>query len=427
MSRTPRSPLHRKPPRRGAATLLFLLFLGVFLAALALAVDGASLWSARQELQVAADAAALAAVQTLADDAALAVPPGRMALVVEQARKAAIRVGLNNPVAGLPHAFDASVANRPSGDLVVGFLDDSRSGSFSPAGADDLDSPLLNAFFVRAERSKERGNPLALFFGRVSGAQGADLRAEALACLDRDVVGFRPQGRLGAPLAPLALFSDPSRRHPASWEAQTQAGGQDRFVFDKSERRFREVGSEAPAGDGLFEMTARLPLAQADFADAEAQEQPNAALLILGQPALRPRQLQAGVCRDDLDGLGGQLLLAWDDRLPVPGEMHAPGASDPELKKLLAALELLAATGEPRAWPLHQALQPGGEGQPPSVVVSGFVAARLAAVRLRSDPYPHLELILQPCQLMTHAALTERRPSSPLMGNPYVSKPKLVR
>ena len=156
-----------------------------------------------------------------------------------------------------------------------------------------------------------------------------------------------------------------------------------------------------------------------------ASEEPNAALLVLRDARRRPRQLIAGVAADDLEEFGGQFVLGWDDRLPAPGELQA-SADGAELRRLVAALEALALRSEPRVWPLHQAVQTG-DNAPPIVIVSGFVAARVAEVAVRREPFPRLELTLQACELMTNTAVTERRDSAALRNNRYVSKPRLVR
>lgn len=427
-----------KPRRRGGITLVLLLFLGIFLVALALVVESASLWTSRQELNVAADAAALAAVQALANDILLTGRPEAMPTVVEQARLAAQHVGRLNVAAGLPHEFNLNAENDPAGDIVVGFIDDPASRSFSPASVAEQCDPLVNAVLIRAERSRGRGTPVTLYFGRLNGKLGADVRAEALGYLDRDVIGFRPQDGVPAPLMPFAIFSDPTMQQPASWEAQTAGpnvdrahAGQDRFAYDPNAKRFREVGVDADQGNGICEMTVRLPLSGASFDDVPDADEPNGTLLTLGQPGTRSRQIRQGVVRDDLLEFGGELVLAWDDRLFVPGEIFGPQSSDPELKNLLAAVEQLAKRPEPRIWPLYQAMQPAGTNVPPTVVVTGFVAARLARVRLSDAPYPNLELILEPCALITNTAVTDasRRRTDGLGPTPnrYIAKARLLK
>src|SRR5258708_6395368 len=58
----------RRSARRGSVTPFVLVMLSAFLAALALALNPAWLWSSRAELQAAADSSSIAAAETLLDD-----------------------------------------------------------------------------------------------------------------------------------------------------------------------------------------------------------------------------------------------------------------------------------------------------------------------------------------------------------------------
>jgi hypothetical protein len=400
--------------RRGVLTGVFLIGFGVFLVAVALAVEAGNLWSARQELQITADAASLAGVQALADDRLLTEPGSVMAQVVANARAAALRVGIQNPVAGRPHVFDANEGNASTGDIVFGFIDDPESRAFSPAPPSQTGDPLLNALLVRALRTAQRGRPVPLYFGALTGQPGADLGAEALAYLDRDVIGFRPQLNVPLPLLPLALLSDPALKQPPSWEAQVA-------------QSTSSTGS--PGNQGR--LTFRLPLQNANAADAMAAEPPSAALLTFRQPEARAHQVLAGVRREHLLDFGGQFVLDGDDALRVPGELFAPPRNNPSLHRLLQALEQLALRDQRRVWPLYQTVQPGGADAPPGVVVSGFVAARLLRARISRLPYQHLELTLRPCQLVTQSAVTDaaRRRADGLgpAPNRYIAKARLLR
>jgi hypothetical protein len=301
-----------------------------------------------------------------------------------------------------------------------------------------VDSPLLNAVRVTARRTRERGNPAGTYFARLFGLPQADVSAAATAVLDRHVVGFRPAGRIPVPLAPLALLSDPDK--PRSWEsqvekplAQPEPRPGDRFRYDRAGRRFLAVPGEAPVGDGLCEMEVRLPL-EGQALDLDDADEANACLLQIGEPAwdVLCRQLAGGVTATDLANRAGQLRLETDAHYPqprlfLPGSQLGPAAGSAELTQVLGALQTLRQTAEPRIWPLfHERHADGVEGQG-TVVVVGFVAARVVQAQLAAegtgpDQRTQLALILQPCQAVANAALTDAAAAI----NPYVSKPRLT-
>src|SRR5262245_15608233 len=151
--------------RRGGMSPLFILAFGCIVALVALAVDSANLWQARVEMRNGADAAVLAAAQALAsDDDLLTNQPGVARMVAERARLEAQAYGLANPVLGQPLAFEDHPDDPQQSDVVFGFVEDSTLRTFQLAN--DLESPLLNAVRVVAQRTRARGNAAGTFFAR---------------------------------------------------------------------------------------------------------------------------------------------------------------------------------------------------------------------------------------------------------------------
>jgi hypothetical protein len=425
--------------RPGATVVMLLVMLGVLLAAMALAIDGSSLWNARTEMQSGVDASALASTLALADDSLLSNRPGQMRNVIVRARQQAQQFAYSNYVLAQPLELDGNAANEHDGDIVFGFVDDPRAG-FQPAPSDATDSSLINAVRITGRRTKERGNPARLFLGRLFQLGSADVLADATAYLDRDVIGFRPVGRQTIPMSPIALLSDPSAIKENSWEAQVvkpatmpEAGGSDAYLHDPVRKKFRRVPTEAPKGDGIFEMEVRLPL-QGGVESGEAEddeEGPNGVLLHVGNGdwATLCRQITGGVGGEDLADWDGQFSLGWDNRLFVPGLYAVPDRQSTQFMQLLNALKTLESTGEPRVWPLFCTLQPTGQEMQATVSVRGFVAARVVSVELVSEPEPQVRIILQPCQLVTATALTDHARAVKAAGsltNPYIARLRLA-
>jgi len=150
---------------RGAIAITVAILLPVLVGAAAMAVDASHSRLLRNRLQSAADAAALAAVQSLSDQ------PAARAL-----------------------ALDFVARNVPEGFGEVTRDEDVEFGSFDPA--DRSFTPSLtdvNAMRVRAERSVERGNAAPRFFSAIFGGDPAPVSATAIAARTITTVYAPPQ------------------------------------------------------------------------------------------------------------------------------------------------------------------------------------------------------------------------------------------
>lgn len=432
------------PRRRGGLMPLFLVMIGLLMALIALAVDGANLWSARLEMQSSVDAASLAAAARLADDRLLANLPETMNRVVEYARAEAQTFAAQNPVGAQPLLLDPNPEQHPEGDIVFGFYDPLDGVGFQPAQPQDWVEPTLNAVRVVGQRTRERGNPIPLWFSGFQGRSQGDVAAGATAYLDRDVVGFKPLAEQTIPLMPIALLSDPAAEHEASWEFQTvrptwTAGDpsspwplNDQYVFDHLARRFIRVGVDVDRGNRLPEMEARIPLMGAAYDDVEPRDEPNGCWLIISVVEENGllRQISLGIGAEDLADLGGELILGEGDWLPLQGQEETPASPAALVRRRWAMLNEVAARGEPRIWPIYRSWQPTEEDQPAIVGVTGFVAARLIGAEVRTSPYAHLYLRLEPCQMTTATAVTDPSRRGAAFGaalpNPYIGKVRLI-
>jgi hypothetical protein len=411
--------------RRGSIWPLLLAILGLLLAGIALAVDASLLWQARQELQVAADASSLATVQQLADDRMLLRRPEIIFGQVNQARHIAVAYASRNHVLGRP--LQLEVDDHADPDLRFGFYD-SLTQQLQHASPSDWDSPHLNAVEITARRTRQRGNAPGLFFARLFKLPGTNVAATATAILDRQVIGFRPIGGLNAPVMPIAMLSDPAGLEERSWEAQVDrplsagGGGQDQYAFEKEQKVWTQAGDPSFQGDGLPEFVLRLPL-------REQEDQPNGVVIRPGSEDVRNwlRQVATGIRADDLTAWDGQLTLGWDGLCPVPEGSLPSGRALEELVKELRALH---STGEARSWPLFTPSltppdQPGAEStvSGPTVLLRGFVAARIADVQLTEGDEARLIIVLQPTVLVTGTAVTQ--PMAEI--NPYLAKARLLK
>jgi hypothetical protein len=411
--------------------VIVLIAMPVLFLVLALALNAARLAEARTEMHASADAAALAAAQVLVDDRMLLHRRPIVLELMDQAHAEAQGYGYANPVVGRPLELLPNRHNAPDGDIVFGTLERPGAEKLIVADVDDRNNRLLpqvNAVRVTAHRTRGRHNQVKLVAGPFLPSDSVDLIVRATAMLDRDVIGFRPQGRRPVPLVPIALLSDPTGRDKNSWEFQVEKrGGTDHWRFDRDRQRFVRDGK----GDGLFEMRVRIGGGAASGAKkagkgAETQNKTNACLLQIGGGDFDDlvRQICLGLAREDFKVfVDDQMVLGKDNRLIVPGTSLGPRSGRAILAQLESCLRTLQRSAEPRVWPLYERFS--RQGMP---VLIGFVAARVADVGSEGKG-EGLSFTLQPCMMSTATAVTDARrrglgPRS--IVNPYVCKVRLV-
>jgi len=391
--------------RPGAVSIYFLLAIPVLCLAVAIALYSAQLNRARTDVHRTADAAALAAAQTLVDDRMLMSDPQALFELFEEARQEAQYYASENPAYGEPIELRSNRSNDPDGDIVF--------GTFHPGRTDfvvaDFEQPthdwmkLVNAVRVTAQRSQERGTAAHLNDGPLLSRTPTDIVRYSTAILDRSVIGFRQVDHRPIPLAPLALLSDLTGEISESWESQVeQQNGPDTWRFDHHERKCRPEAD----GDTIHEMVVRLRSkgASADAqGGAQSERRSNACLLQIGTQNFSSlcQQFLAGVVSEHLAEFGGKFVLDLDNTLIVPGSPFGPQPSTAEHALLLKSLQQLGLLGEPRIWPLFSRFDESA-GLP---VVTGFVAARLTEVR--SEDNGDVLFVLQPCVLSLVGAITE--------------------
>jgi Flp pilus assembly protein TadG len=425
------------PGRRGAVSVYLIVSLPALVLAVLVGINAGYLVEARTTLQNSADAAALAGAQGLVDDRTLLDDPRQMEQVIDEARQAAIAYAEANPALGDPVVLEPNLENDPEGDIVFAALETPRDKHLVviDLGAKEF-LKETNTVRVTARRTEERGNPINIMGGPFLTLMPTDAVIRSTATLDRDVVGFRPAGRIPVPLVPVALLSDPTGKNRDSWEFQVEHhGGGDHWRFD---RDLYLAVRDDKGGDGLFEMKVNLGSAprhgdRKGKSEGKGEERPNACLLLFGagDTADLFRQITSGLTEQDLQQLGGELRLGVDNkRASVPGVPWGPGGGSAESQLLLRALEELRLKGAPRVWPLFQGMHPDS-GMP---VLTGFVAARVVDVRWgqagskSSQAGSNLSFTVQPCAMSTVTALTDpgRRGLGEAVPNRYVCKVRLV-
>jgi hypothetical protein len=162
------------------------------------------------------------------------------------------------------------------------------------------------------------------------------------------------------------------------------------------------------------------------------------------------RQIRDGLSREDLQALGGQLVLNPQplppgsppgpdpktdpqvNQLTLPRFKHLSGA---DLSRIAEALEELVSTGERRIWLLYSRIDneknQGHRTDHGTMLILGFVSAQVMHVEVEgTDAGPSkLSVILQPSMKITATAVTDanRRHLGPRpIHNPYICKVRIV-
>lgn len=247
----------RHPRRRAAAAVLVMVSMPALVGMAALTVDVGYLYQARQQMQIAADAAAMAAAWTFVDE------DGNVTIDVARAQAA---------------AFATMNSNGAVTTVEAGWIQDPAdpASPFIPTVF-----PPINAFRVTSERTAEAGNALPLFFAGVFGITETDVSASAVAALtpvqalDGVPVALRVPGF--GPVDPDIVLANPGKDGPSEPldGVAFQIGEQvTLFTFGKGPKspvhlvlNTNDIPGEAQLGKVLRGEDPPVPLALGDVID----------------------------------------------------------------------------------------------------------------------------------------------------------------
>lgn len=173
--------------RRGITMVFVVVLIPVLLGAAALTIDVGLLVNTKTDLQIAADAAALAGVSALSTDEMMRVrmredDPSALAAVTRMAERLAARFSSYNPSLGTETTY------IDPKDITVGWID-LESGT-SPI-VTDVPPSQFNAVQTIVRRThKSRNGPVELLFARIFGIATGDVTATATAVFDDRTAGL---------------------------------------------------------------------------------------------------------------------------------------------------------------------------------------------------------------------------------------------
>jgi Flp pilus assembly protein TadG len=189
--------------RRGAAALFFGVMLPMFVGLVALSVDLSVVAVARNQLSCAADAAALAGAQKLADDYRLQGITN-LTSEINAANTAATQFAQDNLVLNAAPVIVANANNSTSGDIVVGYLD--PNSSTATLDTSSASASKYNAVQVTTSRTSDHGGIVPGFFSKLMGFQGSSVQVSSTAIAQNySITGFQSTNSLSANLLPIVL------------------------------------------------------------------------------------------------------------------------------------------------------------------------------------------------------------------------------
>jgi hypothetical protein len=318
------------------------------------------------------------------------------------ARQRAQFFAAQNAVGGRPLIVDENPSNHPRGDIVLGWVEEpSQLGSPFLVGRD---TDAVNSVLVRAARTRQWGNPLTLWFGRLVGVADVDLTGSARATVDQRVYGFRPVNHVRIPLLPLAIGGPAGM--PNDWLVQATSsaipGDNDRLSVDD------RTDSVSDGADGIPEIVLRLTT-NADHRPI-GSTQPVSLGVARFERISWEEQCSLGFGTTELAPVGGQIAADEDGQLHFRRLTSLTSSAVETIRQ-----SLLAIRGEKRIWPLAE-----WSGDTHCRIIN-FAAARILACD--TDPESGLRIVLQPCLLQTSTALVRASsPRNPWLGKIFLTK-----
>ncbi len=394
--RQPHPTLHAN--RRGLTTPLVAVALLIAMMGIALIVDRLWLASAQWELTSAAEAAALAAGRELASDDRLR-GPSTTAELIEHAKRAAADIAAQNLVAGQPAHIDTE-----AGDVRFVKTEASQEPGQTTEWVETDRDPT--EVLIRAQRTRFRGNPVALFMRQLTQQPFGDVVANVSVRMNNHIVAIRPFEDVPAPVLPLAIWKvDPTAKRKDTWQAAIEEhAGTDQYGYDDSRH---VVTLQA---DGIPELS--LITAKRNGPASEANMQ----LLDLGtdlDPALVEQQILLGLTREQLEKRDGELRLSGGDTFPSLPQLQS---------RERTALE--DHLGSQRIALLYAQATPVGKNGYQETECVEFVAIRILAVN--DQPDGRCQIIIQPTVMTTRMAVAENSSADHRDGNPYLFRLELT-
>ena len=440
------APAFRKP-HQGISTPALLVTLSIAVLLAIAALNLAQLSHQRHQIQIGADAAALAATAQLQDrrwlylgpgdpgdeDVAAKLPQlgGILDAQIDMAQTAAEQFAFQNKVANQPIRVDAD-------DVSMGFVAEPAERVFVEASSLEMHDGF-NSLIVKASRRKSAGNLPMLWMASQLGLEKLEMKIYSQAVIDQRVYGLRPitardtaglptgETHVPVPIVPIAVMPDtedlcmdvPETYPENLWWAK---GPRDEFIVVPE----RQQVTPDNAGDGIAEFVIRIPCSDCTGDADDTVNTREGALLAFGGAGTGPAAIlhvsRNGLQAEDLLP-HGELNLNDPNNLPIfPANYNVTSDDLTAIRAGLLSTDtsLPRLIGAPRIFPIGA---PYGNDE---FAIAGFVAGTIVDCTRDSDG--SLLLVVQPCVLQSPTALVAGVVNNDVIPrNPWIGKLLLNR
>jgi Flp pilus assembly protein TadG len=357
-----------RPRRRRGNVLVLCAFMMVgLMAMIAFAVDIGYILVARDQLQRAADASALAAAWELIDADA---PKGDSDVMqmIGNARSIAREYAARNTVL-------TSAPTLGQGDVRVGYL----SNPLDPACVfTTVGSGMPNAVQVSIRRAADQNGEVPLFFAPVLGVDRVATEAQATAVLINSIGGFQaPTDGSNLNILPFALDEE-------TWHNLIHHDiGADNWKWDEEAKRV-VPGMDSIKEVNLYPQSTGSP-GNRGTVDIGGRNNSTADIA---------RQIVDGISAEDMEHFpDGKMQFDEQGKLYLNGDTGiSAGVKD----------ELASIIGQPRIIPIFRSVQ--GPGNNATYTIVQFAGVRVLDVKLTGS-MASKRLIIQPCNVVAKGGI----------------------
>jgi Flp pilus assembly protein TadG len=374
-------------PRRGTITVLAAIMSVVLIGMVAFCVDIGYVLSAKEELQRAADASALATCWEYAQR----ISDGYSGTEsTTYARAVTSQYASENQVTGHSMTLNTNSSNAPDGDVVFGYIEDFNN-SQSPLQAGTPDT--YNAVRVRLHKNANANGEVPYFFAKIFGLEGQMLTSEATAGIIRDIKGFQaPADGENLDILPYALDQ-------TTWENLLNGNGSNNYCWNP-ESKTVSVGADDFVEVNLFPQGTGSP-GNRGTVDIGSSNNSTAAIA---------QQILYGISPADLAFHGGKLEFDSCGKLYLNGDTGiSAGVKD----------ELASIIGKPRIIPIFSSVS--GNGNNATYTIIAWQGIRIMAVKLTGS-MSQKKVTIQVAPIVTHGVI----PATSSGSSEYVYSPVVL-
>lgn len=391
---------------KGSVIVLVAVTLALMMISIAMTADVGLVLLTKNELQNAADAAALAGAAQLIDEDYLTGSPDPTDDIID-ARDSAEQYANYNQARKQPILLDRNDSNDIEGGIVVGFIDNpfDLESSFQTEDVDEYNSVL-----VKTELSQNINGPLSLLFSAFTGIDTINVKATTVASINDHILGFHVEAGGRLPLLPFTVYVHAFNEavdhdnHPPDNPCLHEPDV-DHYAYSE------ETGSVSECyGDGIPELklypnstdVCDLPQASGNFGTIDIGPENNSTSDLIDQ-------ILNGVKAEDLEMAGGMILNDDDGDGIYSRWFNADPGVSTAIKSALTDI-----IGQRRIISLHRDVTGSGDGTYYEVI--RFVSVRVMDVHM-TGKLANRHVTVQPCHFVIDNAIVH--PDGPKSGYVY--------